>query len=124
MPKPIPVLTSYKDIENEEDMLRFRFRAYRQAAGWSVKAVDAKIGVKGFTSRFEKPGGLYRFDYIWRMIFELGIDEGFLFRGKTGNVKSHIARRVEAILKVGRTIQDDEVIAVLEAAGLDPIEAL
>lgn len=120
MAKPKPSV-SYADLEDEIEMVRFYFRAYRQARGWNVTAVEAKLGSPGFVSRFEKPGGLKRLDVVWRAVHELGVDPVFLFTGDMDGLKPHIARRVKAILDVGRTVQDDEVAATLEAAGLDPL---
>lgn len=112
----------YADLDNDMEMVRFRFRAYRQAMGWTMKDVDAKVGQVNFCTTFERPNGAARLDRLWKSVFVLDISEAYLLRGDIDVLPRKIANKVEAILDVGETVEDSEVSSVLLAAGLDPLE--
>lgn len=114
---------AFDDIEDDYDMVRFRFKAWRQAHGLSRKDMKQKLGNGPDINKFETLGGNPRLLNIYRLIHELRVDPGFLMAGSYATVMPATRQRLEAILAHGRTLTDKEADQCLSNNGFEPIHS-
>lgn len=113
------IVYNFDEYEGTDDMMRFRFKAWRQIKGWSRGRVKEYFGGGVDIYKFERPNGPSDMGAIWRMIHELGVDPEFLTKGSYGGIKDKaIVERLKVLMAVGHTVTDKEATQLLSNAGL------
>ncbi|MCG7492455.1 hypothetical protein [Thalassobius sp. Cn5-15] len=110
----------FDDYEGTDNMMRFRFKAWRQVKGWSRDQVKEFFGKGADINKFERPDGPSKMITIWRMIHELGVDAEFLTKGSYRGIKDKdMSDRLKVLMSIGHTVTDKQAAQLLSDAGLD-----
>lgn len=114
---------SFDEYEGTDDMVRLRFKVWRQAHGLTRGDLKERITEGVAFYKFERPGGNSPLKTIYRMIHQLRVDPGFLMTGSYTTVMPATRQCLEALLSQGRTLTDKEAAQCLSNNGLEPIRS-